>query len=148
MAKAQMAGGSEEIGPGELLERRQRGRQALILSLLMLAGGVTGLVLSLTEADGAGALQGAIPAGVAIGLAALWLVSVIGGSIWYKRHIDELELAAQLWGIACAGAVVLILYPAWYLLWRGALAPEPNGHVMFGTLYIVMIIAYLWKKFR
>lgn len=148
MAKVGMAGGSEETGPGEALERRQRNRQALILSLLMLAGGITGLVLSLTEADGAAMLQGAIPAGIAVALTVFWFVSVIGGSLWYKRHIDEIEQAAQLWGIAVAGSVVLVLYPAWYLLWRGQLVPEPNGHIMFGLLYAMMIGAYFWKKFR
>jgi hypothetical protein len=142
------SGVSEPIGPGEALERRQKGRQTLILSLLMIAGGMTGLAFALTQEGGAGLYQGVIPAWVAIGLVALWLVSVIGGSYWLKRHIDEIEQAAQVWGIAMAGSFVLILYPAWYLLWRGQLVMEPNAHILFGTLYVVMIIAYLWKKFR
>jgi hypothetical protein len=148
MARMEKAGVSESTGPGELLERRQRQRQALILIVLMVAGGVTGLVLSLTEQDGAGFFQGAIPAGVALALAILWLVSVVGGSIWYKRHIDEIDYGAQVWGSALGGSTVIILYPVWLLLWRGQLVPEPNGHILAGVLFIVMMLGYLWKKFR
>lgn len=148
MANTGKAGVSDPIGPGEALERRQRNRQSLILSLLMVAGGITGLVFALTQQDGAALYQGTIPAWIAIALVALWLVSVVGGSFWLKRHIDEIEQAAQLWGIAAAGTVVTVLYPIWYLLWRGQMIAEPNAHIMFGTLYVVMVAAYLWKKFR
>jgi hypothetical protein len=148
MANLRKAGVSEPIGHGETLERRQKNRQTLILALLMAAGGVTGFFLSTNQQDGMGFYRGVLPAGVAIGLAALWLVSIVGGSIWLNRHIDEIERAAQIWGIAMAGTVVVILYPVWYLLWRGQMIPEPNGHIMFGALYAVMIAAYLWKKFR
>ncbi|HEY5713203.1 MAG TPA: hypothetical protein VIT38_15015 [Allosphingosinicella sp.] len=139
---------SEPIGPGEALERRQRRRRTLILSLLMIAGGIIGYALVLAGDVGPGFHQGTLSAWAAITLALGWLVSVIGGSIWYKRHIDEIDQAAQIWGIAAAGSVVLILYPAWYLLWRGQLVGEPNAHVIFATLYVVMIGAYLSKKFR
>lgn len=148
MAKVKMAGASEEIGPGEALERKQRNRQALILSLLMLAGGVTGLVLALTEEEGGSFFQGAIPAEVAIALSAFWLVTVIGGSIWYKRHLDEIELAAQIWASAIGASAVVILYPVWLLLWRGQLAPEPSAHLLFGVLFIAALPSYLWQKFR
>lgn len=148
MAETGTTGVSDPIGTGEKLERRQKRRQTLILGLLMVAGGITGLALSLTEQDGAGFFQGAIPPWIAMALAALWLVSVVGGSFWLKRHIDEIEQAAQIWGIATAGTVVIVLYPVWYLLWRGQMIVEPNAHIVFGTLYVVMIAAYLWKKFR
>ena len=148
MANIRRAGVSDPIGPGEALERGQKRRQALILYLLMGAGAVIGYALVLAGDDGPGFHQSAISARVAIALAALWLVSVVGGSIWYQRQIDEIERAAQLWGMAAAGSFVLILYPVWYLLWRGQLIAEPNGHVMFAMLYVVMIGAYLWKKFR
>ena len=65
-----------------------------------------------------------------------------------KRHIDEIEQATQLWSVAAAGTVVILLYPIWYLLWRGQMIAEPNGHVMFAALCVVMIAAYMWKKFR
>lgn len=148
MESFRKAGVSEPIGPGEALERKQKGRQTLIICMLMVAGGVTGLTLALSGQDGPDFYRSAIPARVAVALAVFWLVSVIGGSLWYMRHIDEIELAAQIWGIAAAGTVVLIFYPVWYLLWRGQMIVEPNAHVMFGTLYVVMIAAYLWKKFR
>ena len=148
MANPRKAGVSEPIGHGETLEKRQKGRQTLIIALLMAAGGVTGFFLATNQQDGMGFYQGVLPAEVAIGLAILWLVSIIGGSIWLNRHIDEIERAAQTWGIAIAGTFVVIAYPVWYLLWRGEMLSEPNGHIMFGALYAMMIAAYLWKKFR
>jgi hypothetical protein len=148
MVNLRRAGVSEPIGHGETLERRQKNRQTLILALLMAAGGVTGFFLATNQQDGMGFHRGVLPAKIAIGLAALWLVSIVGGSIWLNRHIDEIERAAQIWGIAMAGTIVVILYPVWYLLWRGQIVPEPSGHIMFGALYVAMIAAYLWKKFR
>ena len=148
MATSGRPGVSEPIGPGEALERRERARRSFILYALMIVGGVTGLGLSVGPEHGAGILTGAIAPWLALSLAALWLVSIIWGSIVYARHIDEIDRAAQIWGIATAGSTVLILYPAWYILWRGRLLPEPNAHIIFATLYVVMILAYLWKKFR
>jgi hypothetical protein len=86
MANIRKAGVSEPIGPGERLERSQRARRALILYLLMVAGAVTGLGLSIGPEQGAGILTGSIAPGMAMLLAALWLISVIGGSIWYARQ--------------------------------------------------------------
>jgi hypothetical protein len=140
--------GRGEIGPGEALELRQKRRQSLILALLMIAGGITGLVLSLNQEAGASLLAGTLAPGVAIALIALWLVAVVGGSFWLSRHIDEIERAAQLWGVATGGILVVVLFPVWHLLWRGQIAPEPNAYVLFAALYGMMLVAYLWKKFR
>lgn len=148
MANLKSNGVSEALGPGEKMERDRRQRRAVVLCVLMAAGGACGLALAIAEPKGAGILQGAIPAWAAIALAAAWLVSVIGGSIWYKKHADEIDLAAQIWGQAVGGATIILLYPVWYLLWRAALVPAPDANVVFVGLYVVMACAYLWKKFR
>jgi hypothetical protein len=36
----------------------------------------------------------------------------------------------------------------WYLLWKGQLVPEPSHQIIFVAFYIVMLAAYLIRKFR
>jgi hypothetical protein len=148
MANQKKAGVSEALGPGEKMERAKNQRRAFVLCVLMAAGGACGLALAIAEPKGGGMLQGVIPAWAAVALAAAWLISVLGGSLWYKKHADEIDLAAQIWGQAVGGAAIVLLYPVWYLLWRAQLVPAPDANVVFVALYVVMVGAYLWKKFR
>ncbi|HEV7660184.1 MAG TPA: hypothetical protein VGO55_10095 [Allosphingosinicella sp.] len=139
---------SEALGPGEKMERDRRQRRSFILIVLMAAGGVLGLVIAVAAPKGADVLQGALPAWAAVTAAAVWLVAVVGGSLWYKRHADEIDLAEQMWGMASACATIIILYPVWHLLWRARLVPAPDANVVFVALYVVMTCAYLWRKFH
>jgi hypothetical protein len=148
MANKGKTGVSEALGPGERMERARNQRRALVLCALMAAGGACGLALAIAEPKGGGLLQGAIAPWVAVALAAAWLIAVVGGSLWYKTHADEIDLAAQMWGQAAGGAAIVLLYPVWYLLARAALVPAPDANVVFLALYVVMTGAYLWKKFR
>jgi hypothetical protein len=148
MANLKSNGVSEALGPGEKMERDRRQRRALVLCVLMAAGGAFGLVLAIAKPKGAGLLEGTIPAWAAVALAAAWLASIVGGSIWYKKHADEIDLAAQIWGQAVGAATIILLYPIWYLLARAAIVPAPDANVVFVALYVVMACAYLWKKFR
>jgi hypothetical protein len=148
MANQKKAGVSEALGPGETMERAKNRRRAFVMFALMAAGGACGLALAIAEPKGAGILQGAIAPWAAVALAAAWLIAVVGGSLWYKKHADEIDLAAQIWGQAVGGATIILLYPVWYLLGRAALVPAPDANVVFLALYVVMTGAYLWKKFR
>jgi hypothetical protein len=148
MAKLKSSGVSEPLGPGEKLERDRNQRRAFVLSVVMVAGGVTALLVTLAAPKGAGVFQGELPVWAAVAAAATWLLAVVGGSLWYKRHADEIDLAEQMWGMASACATIVILYPVWHLLWRARLVPAPDANVVFLALYVVMTCAYLWRKFR
>jgi hypothetical protein len=148
MANQRKAGVSEALGPGEKMERDHNQRRSFILCMLMVAGGVTALLVTLAAPKGAGVLQGDLPAWAAVAAAATWLLAVVGGSLWYQRHADEVDLAEQMWGMAAGGATVIALYPVWHLLWRARLVPAPDANVVFIALYVAMAGAYLWKKFR
>jgi hypothetical protein len=148
MANPRSSGVSEPLGPGEKMERDRSNRRAFVLCVLMAAGGATALIVTIAGPKGAGVFEGVLPAWAALAAAAAWLVAVVGGSFWYKRHADEIDLAAQIWGQAVGGAAIIILYPVWYLLWRARLVAEPDANVVFVALYLVMAGGYLWKKLR
>jgi hypothetical protein len=148
MAKLKSSGVSEPLGPGEKMERDRNQRRAFVLGVVMVAGGVTALLVTLASPKGAGVFQGELPVWAAVAAAATWLLAVVGGSLWYKRHADEIDLVEQMWGMASACATIVILYPVWHLLWRARLVPAPDANVVFLALYVVMTCAYLWRKFR
>lgn len=138
----------ERLGEGEIKLRDKRRRLYVVLGALMAVGFVTGFGLAFAEEEGSDWLSGRIPAWVALLLAGVWLASMIVGKIWFFRNVDELEVRINVWAMAASGSAVLIGYPVWWLLWRGGMVEEPSAHIMFGALYAVAILAYLWKKYR
>jgi hypothetical protein len=36
----------------------------------------------------------------------------------------------------------------WFVLWRGALVPEPSHQILFLVTMIAALVTYLWKKLR
>lgn len=129
-------------GPGERAEKSRSNRFWGLMSGFMLLGGVIGVALVVLERNGA------LPPAVSIGIVALLIVGVGGGSWYFYRDIDEVERRDNLWGAAVALHFYLIGYACWYFLWKGTLVPEPDHQVIFVATMIVMTLAYLWKKIR
>lgn len=138
-----------EFGPGtgEAAEGRRKRQRWTIIGAIAGAGFVSGFAFALVQ-DADSLFDGTIPAWLAIALTGLWLVAMIGGCWMLGRRADEVERHNNLWSTAIGGSVLLIGYPAWYLLWRGGLVVEPIHEIMFLAFYAVAIGAYLWKKFR
>ncbi len=139
---------TDDRGVGERQERAKRNRTWTYYAALALAGGVVGFVFAQYETDGAVWADGTIPPTVAVGLALVTAVAIIGGCIFMKRRMDEVELQNNLYAGAAASIIVMTGYPVWYLLWKGQLVPEPSHRIMFAALYLVMVVTYLIRKFR
>jgi len=133
---------------GERRERQKRNRRAGYYVVLASLGGVVGFVFGLYESDAPIWAGGNIPSHIAVILAVITVVAMLGGCLFLKSRVDEVELQNNLYAGAWAAMVVLIGYPPWYLLWKGQLLPEPSHIAMFLTLYGVLTIAYLYRKFR
>ena len=73
---------------------------------------------------------------------------MIGGTIAVRRTTDEVERHNNLWGLGMGASAVMLVYPPWWMLWRGGLVGEPSHVALFLLLVAISTAFYLWKKFR
>lgn len=135
----------DERGRGERAENARSRKFWWILGGAGLLGGVLGGVHSvLTMGD----FSQGLPAGWAIALAVAFSIGSAVVSIYFFRSIDELELRDNL--VACTIGLYfyILVYPAWFLLWKGGLVVEPMHEALFFGTLIAMMAAYFWKKLR
>ena len=135
----------EDIGVRAERERQRRWWRTFVP--VVLSGFVAGFAFALAD-RGERFLAGEIPPLLAVLIAGSYLVTMIWGTWAYKRVADELELQNNLWGTAVGGSVLLLVYPPWWILWRGGLVGEPMHGALFLLLFGSAILAYLWKKYR
>lgn len=141
-------GSDMPTGAGEQAERAKRMRFVVTLALLALVGGVTGFFIGYTEEGPGGIMRATITPALAIGLTVVFLATVAVGTWIVTRTIDEHELNLNLWAAAFGGSVFIVVYPVWFLLWKGRLVAEPDHLVLF-LLYIVAVgVGYALKKAR
>ena len=101
-----------------------------------------------TPKDGGGVHFGPLPPNAALGLAILSGVAMSAATRWFFAHADELERADNIWGAAIGANALAIVYPPWFLLWKGGWVPQPDPSAPFLLLVTVMMLAYAWRKFR
>lgn len=132
--------------------RERRSRNILIGSCLF--GLVTGMVIAIFGLAGETAnsfaffTNSSLSPAVAIGLALIVVVIIPLISWQWHRSIDEHERDAYRAGAVAGGYLFLIGAPAWWLLWRGGLAPQPDGVVFYYAFCLLFGIVWLWKKYR
>lgn len=138
---------SPELGPGERAERAKRRRLWLSIGLLFVAGLVTGFLLGFAESD-EGLLRGTIPPMLAIALTILFLAALAIGTPLMLRNMDEVERAEHFGFAAWGGSAFVIAYPAWFLLWKGRLVPEPHHLALFAIFYAGAVLGYAVRRYR
>lgn len=141
---------------GERLTARERLNRN-IMTASFAAGGVLGLVLAFSNMlDGELGFEEIlllsetpVPTWAALLLTFTWaIVMPIVGWWWHTRAIDEQEASAYRDGAFVAGYAYLIGAPAWWMLWRGGVLPEPNGVIIFMTFACIWCAVWFWKKYR
>ena len=136
------------VGDGERREAAMRRRRALTIGALVLVGGFSGFYVGLNEAraffDGGSFWT----PGVSLVLSALFIAAMIGGSILLQSSMDEVERDRSYKAAAAAGASFLLLYPLWFLLWKGGFVPEPIHWMLFLVFWATLALASLWYRFR
>lgn len=122
-----------------------------------LAGGAIGLFLAFYEtsvgnSDTGPALifaDSPMPPVIALILAFFWAVIMpIIAWFWHKRAIDEQEASAYRDGGYYAAYAFMIGAPTWWMLWRGGVAPEPDGVAIFMLSASLWTAVWFWKKYR
>lgn len=134
-------------GAGEAALKARRRRLYTIIGALALSGFVVGFLSARFEREGGGFLEG-IPAEWAIAASAIYLLTITIGTWRYYKVVDELERHDNRWAMTMALNLYLIGYPIWFMLWKGGLVPEPSHEIIFVVLYLALMAAYGWKKFR
>lgn len=88
-----------------------------------------------------------LPAPIAVVLAAGAVLSLVLSVPWHSL-IDEHERAAYDFGAVVALYLYFALTALWWLLWRAALPPAPDGLAILIAVTTAWILAWLFRRFR
>jgi hypothetical protein len=136
-------------GEGERRDSARRRKRWVIIVALAVAGFVPGLYLGYN--DGA-ALAESRPAVwtpmLSLGLIALYLAAIIGGGFLLRSVTDEVERQNAAKAASFAGMALMVVYPVWFMLWKGGFVPEPVHWMLFILFWLSLALASLWYRFR
>lgn len=136
-------------GEGERREAARRRKRGLIVGALFAAGLITGFYMGQT--DGGAMIDGragGLPPAAAAALAALYLTAIIGGSLLLNGVMDEVERQRSYKAVSFAGAVLILVYPTWFVLWKGGFVGEPIHWVVFILFWLSLALSSLFYRFR
>ena len=142
--------GSMQTGEGERLHAARRRKFWALLGGLALIGAVAGFGTGFVEGKAASNAAGLEPwmvtlAGIGVVLVA---IAAAWGSWRFFESVDEVELADNLWGSLIGFYAYVLLFPAWWALWKLGQAPEPDDWVILGVSVVTATAAYLLRKWR
>ncbi len=137
---------------GEQLTRRERLNNRMVAAFAV-AGGLMGVVLAVSGDLGSQNpdifSSGPIAPGIAIALAlVIGIIMPFGSWYWHMRVIDEQESQAYRSGALLAVYAFWIGAPVWWLLWRGGLAPQPDGIALYLMTIFIALIVWFYEKYR
>jgi hypothetical protein len=139
-------------GEDPLTAKERLNRNILVLCGVL--GAVIGLAMGVVEpraVTGSASIlsNGPLPPAFALTVVLLTGVLLPAVSIYWHRHAtDEMETDAYKTGALYALNVYMIGAPVWWFLWRGGLAPAPDGIAIYMITVATVGIFWLWKKYR
>jgi len=136
------------LGEGERAELSSRRQLMTVKGALFTVGLFSGAYLGYALASNDYDLNAQWPSGIAIALAAVYLIAMAAGSFLLRNRIDEVERLNTYKAVAFAGSAYMVVYPVWFLLWKAALLPEPVHWLLFAGFWLALIGAALFYRFR
>lgn len=134
---------------GEARERRRAVQKTLTIGVIAAMGLVAGFYVGAHDArSGSGLFGGTWPPAAALLIAASYLGSLLIGGLVLSRRTDEVERLAQYKATAAAAASYIVLYPTWFVLWKGGFVPEPVHWVPFVIFWLVLAVSSLVYRYR
>jgi hypothetical protein len=135
----------------EPLTKKERQSRNILIGCLLL-GGVLGGAMAMVSPDlgddpWAAFGDSAIPVTAAVIFAAIWTIILPAVTYFWTRSVDEQEVHAYKEGAYYAFYFYMIAAPAWWILWRGGLLPEPNGVIIYYVTIIIMSAVWIKKKY-
>ena len=136
-------------GEGERRDSARRRKKWLLLGVLAVAGAVPGYYIGFQEGAAAAESRPFVWSPTfALAFAGLYLVSVIGGGLLLGRYIDEVERQRSYQAVSTAGLTLMVVYPTWFLLWKGGFVPEPIHWVLFVLFWLSLVLASVYYRLR
>lgn len=133
----------------QLRARQRKRRINLVVGMLFGMGLIAGFLVGYFEDEQAGLVAAnSIPPWLALVSALIFVVAVTYGSWKLMKVSDELERTINARSTIMAGNVMLIGYPAWFILWKGGIVTEPDAFWIFVSGMAASVLAYAWYKFR
>ena len=141
--------GDLACGEGERREAAMRRKRILVIGALFVGGLVTGFYVGFREA---GAIfhgeDGLWSPALALGMIALFVAAIAGGTWIMNGVMDELERARAYKAASLGGTLFMLAYPVWFFLWKGGFVREPVHWVMYAFFVFAMLGAMAWYKAR
>jgi hypothetical protein len=140
---------SRPRGEGERHEAARRRSRWLIVGALFVAGIVPGFYLGYQDGAALAESRTAVwPRPLVAALIGFYLLAVVGGGMLLNRVADDFDRQVGYKTVSFAGTVLMIVYPVWYVLWRGDLVREPVHWVLFLLFWLSLVLAGLFYRFR
>lgn len=137
-----------ERGAGELvasrIDRRMKMVKGLLFGIGLACGAYIGFYIGSNDLD----FGTAWPPAIAAGIASLYVLAMLFGSIALSRLMDEVERVRSYKAAAFAGSVYLVVYPVWFLLWKGGFLIEPIHWALFAGFWACLAGAALYYRLR
>ena len=141
--------GDYQRGEGERREAAMRRKRILVIGSLFVAGLVTGFFVGFREA---GTIfhgeEGLWSPALALGMIALFIAAIAGGSWVLNGVMDEHERARTYKAASLGGTAFMLAYPIWFFLWKGGFVREPIHWVMYAFFVFALLGSMAWYKAR
>lgn len=129
--------------------RQRKRRTYAIVGTLFAMGLLSGFLIGFFEDEDAGLMAAkSIPPYIAILATCVFVAAVTFGTWRLMQVTDELERKINVNATVMAGNVLLIMYPAWFFLWKGGLVGEPEALWLFCAGIAASFLTYAWQKLR
>jgi hypothetical protein len=121
----------------------------VITAALLIPGFLIGVYVGKTDQgafiDGSG---GVLWPALSIVLAMIYLVAICGGAFLLNSSIDEHEKYNSYKAVSAAGCLYIVVYPVWFLLWKGGFVIEPIHWVLFVTFWLSLAGSAIYYRFK
>ena len=135
---------SASVRSGERVERSRQLRRRMG----QIVAGAVGLILGVLLMLRYEGTSLSFSSEVAIAIAVTYVALMVVLNIVHHRITDEFEIQQSYKAANGGGFVLMLVYPAWWILWLGNVAPEPDHELVFLAFCSGVGCAYLYNRLR
>lgn len=135
--------GRDDAGAENRIDRRLKLIKALLFATGIPCGAYFGWYLSSNDFD----LSAPMSPVAALLMAATYLLANLFGWLALAKVMDEVEKTHLYKASGQAASLYLIVYPVWFLLWKGGFVIEPIHWLLFVAFWLSMAGAALYYRF-
>ena len=135
-------------GEGERLTQSRQRRRMMIFAGLFITGVVIGIYGGRALAkDGFDIAAPWTPAASLL-FTGLYLAAIVIGSLLLSKNTDEIQRQSYYKMSSLAGSVYMIVYPCWFMLWKGGFVIEPSHWMLFILFWLSLVVGSVVYRLR